>query len=61
MLSAGLVSFQVVSLDDARRKAENLTRAARDGRDAQLEMKRGMRAGSGRRSCVGQSLSKLPY
>lgn len=42
----GLGVFPAVGLEDARRKAESLRRAAREGRDAQLEMKRGLRAGA---------------
>lgn len=40
----GLGVWPSVSLDDARRKSEDLRRAARDGRDAQSEAKRAQRS-----------------
>lgn len=40
----GLGVYPLVSLEDARRRAEELRRAARDGRDAQTEAKQGRRA-----------------
>lgn len=40
----GLGLFPAVSLEEARRKADDLRRAAREGRDAQDEAKRGARA-----------------
>jgi Arm DNA-binding domain len=39
----GLGIYPLVSLDDARRKADDLRRAGRDGRDLQVEIKHGRR------------------